>query len=156
MFETELDNQSTGSRGYTQKDYAIWLTSMIAVCICGALLLWYFSWKDARVARREHTAMGTITSLGPSARGGTANRFRFSFGGATYEGTESQSELKPGNVVMVYFDPEDPSTNSLTEFNSSSKMKHSFMLVIVVISVGMALVLVHLVRDLPTTDSSDF
>jgi Protein of unknown function (DUF3592) len=155
MFETEVGHQSTGSRTYTQRDYAIWLASMLAVSISGALLSGYFSWKDARVAKREQTVVGTITSLGASARGGTANGFRFLVGRATYEGTESQSELRPGDVVTVYFDPEDPSTSSLTDFNSSSKMKHNFMIFTAFISVGLALVLVHLVRELPTNYSPD-
>ena len=155
MFETEIDPPATRSRKYTQRDYAVWLAAMLTVCITGALLTWYFSWKDAQTASRERTAMGTITSLGSAARGGTANRYRFSLEGTTYEGTESQSEYRPGEIVTVYFDPNAPSTDSLTEYNNSSKMKHNFMMALVFVSIGMALFLVHLVRALPTADSSD-
>jgi hypothetical protein len=155
VFETGIDpSREGGSREITPRCYAVWLAGILAVCIGGALLFWYFSWNDAQLAKRERTAVGTITSLGPAARGGTANRFRFSFGGKTYVGTESQSEYRPGKTLVVYFDPDNPSNSSLTEYSISSQMKHNFMLALFIVSIGVALVLVHLVRDLPTSDSS--
>jgi hypothetical protein len=156
VFETEIDSpREGGSRKLTLRYYAVWLAGMLAVCIGGAFLFWYFSWNDAQVGKRERTAVGTVTSLGSAARGGTANCFRFSFGGTTYDGTESQSEYRPGEIVVVYFDPNNPSNSSLTEYSISSKMKHNFMMALFLVSIGMALVLVHLVRELPADDSAE-
>ena len=74
------------------------------------------SHNDASVASREQSATGTIVSHEPQNH----NRYgyRFQVGGTRYTGWETPLKEGPkiGQSVKVYFDPQNPSENSLTEF----------------------------------------
>lgn len=83
----------------------------------GALLLINQSIADREVAARQQLASATITSHEPSNH----NRYgyHFSVNGQSFSGWESPRGSEPviGQRVSVYYDPKDPSTNALTDFN---------------------------------------
>ena len=72
--------------------------------------------NDGLVASRELSATGKIVSHEPQNH----NRYgyRFQIGERDYAGWETplKEEPKIGQSVKVYFDPENPSENSLTDF----------------------------------------
>src|SRR5579863_10052539 len=82
----------------------------------GVLGMLIASHNDASVASREQSATGTIVSHEPQNH----NRYgyRFQVGGTRYTGWETPLKGGPkiGQSVKVYFDPQNPSENSLTEF----------------------------------------
>jgi hypothetical protein len=65
--------------------------------------------------------------------------YSFTFYGKKYRGSERGGYgLLPGNIAVVYLDPKDPTTNSLTEFRLKSKKEHGIMIVRGCLSTGLA------------------
>ena len=94
-----------------------WNLFVVLPWALGAIFL-ILEWKaDRDVALREQTAQGLITSHEPSNH----NRYGYVFtvNGKTFVGWESpkNQELDIGKRVVVYYDPQNPSKNALTEFN---------------------------------------
>jgi hypothetical protein len=80
-----------------------------------------YEWKRyGTAASREKTAVGVITVH--EAANHNQYRFIFSAAGKSYDGFGSLKDVEPkiGQSVTVYYDPLDPTTNSLWEFNELS------------------------------------
>jgi hypothetical protein len=80
-------------------------------------IVFIHEWKvDREVAMREQTTRGFVTTHEPSNH----NRYGyvFSVNGKSFTGWESpqKEELEVGRQVVVYYDPQDPNKNALTEF----------------------------------------
>lgn len=143
MFETDFENAGVEppAQPYklTRKRFAVWLLAMFAGITSYALWLGYSSWADGRVAPRERTSMGVITSVNTWSSKGGANWYRFSFAGITYEGTDGASPLEVGKSVTIYLDANDPTTNSLTRFSLKAKQDHDSMISTLYVSAGLAI-----------------
>jgi hypothetical protein len=90
---------------------AIWL----AMSTGFMLYAWFMVQQDARIEPRQGTTFGVIyeTTHGknPSAS------YSFKYQQKEYRGTEHYSSTGfPGGGVIVFFDPQDPSKNSLREY----------------------------------------
>jgi hypothetical protein len=138
-FEKNVDEPPTQSYKLTGGQFAIWLSGMLAVSLGYALWLGYSSRVDARIAQRERTAIGVITSVGSNWSKHPRNHYRFSFAGTAYEGADIAYPFL-GKKVTVYLDPDDPSTNSLTQFSTESKRSHDNMISLLYVSVGLGIV----------------
>jgi Protein of unknown function (DUF3592) len=82
----------------------------------GAIFLIH-GWKvDKEIAARQQTTQGVITAHEPANH----NRYGYTFfvNGKIFNGWESpmKRELSVGQDVTVYYDPQDPNKNALTDF----------------------------------------
>ena len=97
-----------------------WNALMVLPWIIGVILCVSGWWTQRQVAVRQVATTGRITEHQPSNH----NRFGYVFtvGGKSYTGWQSPKvdELRIGRVVTVYYDPQDPSTNALSDFNDLS------------------------------------
>jgi Protein of unknown function (DUF3592) len=93
-----------------------WNLLIVLPWVVGAVLAIHTWTVDRAVAEREQTVLGTITAHEPVHH----NRYgyRFSVHGKSYSGWESPRKEEPhiGQRVTVYYDPNDPATNALTDF----------------------------------------
>src|SRR5258708_26246943 len=93
-----------------------WNLFVVLPWAIGAIFLIH-EWKvDRDVASREQTTLGLITTHEPSNH----NRYGYVFtvNGISFTGWESPKnvELEIGKQVVVYYDPQNPNKNALTEF----------------------------------------
>lgn len=86
----------------------------LAFFLCSAI-------SDWDTARREEKVPGTIIAHDPPHRSGYF--YAFSVGGKRFEAssTPSRGKYTLGEAVTVYFDPLDPTRNSLIGFRDSAK-----------------------------------
>jgi hypothetical protein len=100
------------------------------------------SHNDALVASREQSAMASIISHEPQNH----NRYgyRFQVGGTDYIGWEAplKDEPKIGEPMKVYFDPQNPSENSLTDFADLADTRRGEAIVLLIFCVVFASVVV--------------
>jgi co-chaperonin GroES (HSP10) len=94
-----------------------WWNLLVAFPWALGAILFIHDWKvDREIASREQTTKGLITAHEPANH----NRYGyvFSVNGRTFNGWESpkKEELKIGEQVVVYYDPQDPNKNALTDF----------------------------------------
>src|SRR5262249_52305891 len=75
---------------------------------------------ESQIAGRQQTTHGIVTTHEP----GNHNRYGYKFevDGKAYTGWQSpkDEELAIGEQVIVFYDPQDPSRNSLTDFRDLS------------------------------------
>jgi hypothetical protein len=158
MFETDFENAGveppTQPYRLTRKRFAVWLLAMFAGITSYTLWLGYSSWADARVAPRERTSMGIITSVNTWGRG-PDNWYRFSFAGITYDGTDGAYPLEVGKRVTIYLDAGDPTTNSLTRFSLKAKQDHDSMISTLYVSAGLAIASAIAWAGVPTSKESE-
>lgn len=97
-----------------------WNGLIVLPWVIGAIFCITGWWMQRQVAARQLTTTGIVTEHQPSNH----NRFGYVFkvGAKSYSGWQSPKadELRIGTVVTVYYDPRDPSTNALTDFNELS------------------------------------
>jgi hypothetical protein len=103
------------------ENWRSWWNLLVVLPWAFGLILSIHDWKINReIAQREQVTRGTITTHEPSNH----NRYGyvFSVGGKSYTGWESprRNEFEISKEVRVYFDPNDPAKNALTEFNDRS------------------------------------
>jgi hypothetical protein len=88
--------------------------------ILGAVVLLSLSEEYSEVARRQQAATGTIVRQEPSNH----NRcgYTFEVDGHGYSGWDTPVRREPsmGQRVRVYYDPRNPATNALTDFDERS------------------------------------
>jgi hypothetical protein len=102
---------------------------------------WALVRQDDRVAPREQVILGTKSEIS-TGKGGYAACYSFNYEGRKYSGDENHhSRLSSSDTVAVYFDPDDPTTNSLTEFRVKSGRDHGTMISFGFASVGFAVIL---------------
>ncbi len=89
---------------------------------------WFQVRKDERIAPNEKVALGSIYKS-THGKGGPRVFYSFSYDGKEYHGDDS---VAYGSVlsshVAVYLDPNDPATNTLTEYRSKSAFDHKIMI----------------------------
>jgi hypothetical protein len=97
-----------------------WNLLVVLPWVLGIAFLIQQSRTDRQVAGRQQTTSGTITAYDP----GNHNQYGYKFevAGRGYTGWESpkHDELAVGKEVVVYYDPQNPSRNSLTDFHDLS------------------------------------
>ncbi len=75
---------------------------------------------ESQIAGRQQATSGIVTAHEPSNH----NRYGYKFdvAGRAYTGWQSpkDDELAIGKQVIVFYDPQNPSKNSLTDFHNSS------------------------------------
>jgi hypothetical protein len=155
VFETEIDPPPNRSRKYTPRDYAVWLAGMLAVSVISVFVCGYVSWRDARIALREQTAIGVIASSGTYSRYGPWVNYVFSFESRRYDGGDSGKYLSVGEKAVIYFDPDDPSRNGLTDYRFLGIWSHSFMIGLIYVSIGLAIILMIRLKTLPPNEARD-
>jgi hypothetical protein len=91
----------------------MWITLPWVIGVC---VVMFTAHKDAVVGSRQHVTTGVITAH--ELHNHNQYRYRFSVNGATYTGISSApNDVAVVNAgVKVYYDPQDPSTNSLEDF----------------------------------------
>lgn len=97
-----------------------WHLLVVWPFVLGIVLAVYESRVDQAIASRQNTTVGLLSSQDP----GNHNCFRYSFSvsAKSYSGCQTPRDVnaKPGRQVLVYYDPLDPSVNSLSSFNDRS------------------------------------
>lgn len=81
------------------------------------LILTVHRWNEYRqIAPRQRTHRGVITSYEPKNH--SSYGYTFTVRGSLYKGRESfiRGELRIGEQVRVYYDPQNPNKNSLFDF----------------------------------------
>jgi hypothetical protein len=95
------------------------LSIFLVLGICGTNLSWIRERQFLHLALREQIVRGSIYTI-------QNNKSRFVFYSFAYRGKDyhgyERSELgtQSGDIVVVYFDPDDPKTSSLTEYRLKS------------------------------------
>jgi hypothetical protein len=88
--------------------------------VIGLVFSIYVGIADRILAQREKKTQGTIASHEPSNH----NRYGYTFSvnSKSYSGWESPRKEEPtvGQQVTVYYDPDDPNRNALTDFRDLS------------------------------------
>ena len=84
--------------------------------VLGVVVLTYMGVSNFIVARRQQTATGVVTAHEPANH--DRYGFMFTLAGRKYFGWGStdSKKLEIGQTVCVYYDPQDPSNNSLKAF----------------------------------------
>jgi len=86
----------------------------------GVAFLIQESTRESQIAERQQTTSGIVTAHEPSNH----NRYgyRFEVAGRAYTGWQipKDEELAIGKQVIVFYDPQNPSRNALTDFHESS------------------------------------
>lgn len=94
-----------------------WWNLLVVLPWAIGAIVFIHAWKvDREVAAREQTTLGIVTTHEPSNH----NRYGYVFwvNGKNFTGWESpkKEELEIGKQVVVYYDPQNPNKNALTEF----------------------------------------
>jgi hypothetical protein len=144
MFETEFEKPNYQQREparITRKDYAIYLLLVLVGCIGGTFLFMNFSNHFAIVASRERAVVGIVTDQSDSGKG-AQTFYKFAVDGTVYHGhSRKDPSLKVGQSLTVYFDHDDPTTNSPLECHKNSEENHRVMILCIYLSAGMAIAL---------------
>ena len=94
-----------------------WNLLVVLPWALGLVFLIHESTIDSQIAGRQQTASGIVTAHEPANH----NRYGYKFqvDGKSYTGWESHtgSELAIGKQVTVFYDPQSPSRNALTDFH---------------------------------------
>ena len=89
----------------------------------GLIFSVYSGLTDRAIATRQRTTGGAVTAHEPANH----NRYGyfFSVNGKSYVGWESprKNEFEIGQHVLVFYDPNDPTKNALTDFGDLSLEK---------------------------------
>ena len=75
-------------------------------------------WRvDSQIARRQRMTSGVVTAHDPANH--NQYGYKFEVEGKSYAGWEGPkgSDLAIGRTVVVYYDPENPNKNALTDFH---------------------------------------
>ena len=75
---------------------------------------------ESQIARRQQTTSGIVTAHEPANH--NQYSYKFEVDGKAYTGWQSpkDNELAIGKQVIVFYDPQNPSRNSLTDFHDLS------------------------------------
>ena len=97
-----------------------WNLLVVSPWVLGLVFMIHASRIDRQIAERQQTASGIVTAHEPANH----NRYGYKFqvDGKLYTGWESptKAELVIGQQVTVFYDPQDPSKNALTDFHDVS------------------------------------
>jgi hypothetical protein len=95
--------------------------------LIGACYLLFHSHWEAVVGNRQRVATGVITAYEETNH--NQYRYQFAVDGATYTGLSNAPDdvATVNGVAIVYYDPQDPSTNSLQNFVSESERDRGFV-----------------------------
>ena len=98
-----------------------WWNLLIVLPWAIGLLLITVEWRtDIQIAERQQTTSGVITAHEPSNHNQYV--YKFEVGGRPYTGRQSpkSDELSVGKEVVVFYDPQNPSRNALSDFHDVS------------------------------------
>jgi hypothetical protein len=102
---------------------------------------WFLVRQDERIAPKEQVALGSIYKS-TNGKGGPRVFYSFLYVGKNYHGDDGVArESVLSNHVAVYLDPDDPATNTLTEYRLKSKQDHQMMIGCGYASEGLAVIL---------------
>jgi len=63
--------------------------------------------------------------------------------------------LSVGEKATIYFDPDDPFTSSLNDYRNLGTWNHSFMIGLIYVSFGLAVILMIRVMTLPPKEAGE-
>jgi hypothetical protein len=97
---------------------ALFVTAPFAI---GVVFVLFHSHRDHVIAARQGQTTGVVTAYHPSNHNQCS--YTFELQGKQYRGTSSSptTTASVGQPVQVYFDRNDPATNSLEDFESASR-----------------------------------
>ncbi len=102
-----------------------WSLGMTYPLVVGLAMGLYSSRRDANIATRQESTSGQVAAYEPSNHNSV--RYTFAVKGKQYVGMDSSPTATPevpaiiGDRVQVYFDSDNPTTNSLEDFWSRSR-----------------------------------
>jgi hypothetical protein len=102
-------------------NYPSWWNLLVVLPWALGLALFLHEWKtDRQIARRQHATSGSVTAYEPANH--NQYDYKFEVDGKSYTGRESskRGELALGKQVIVFYDPQNPSRNALTDFHDLS------------------------------------
>jgi hypothetical protein len=94
-----------------------WWNLLVVLPWAIGLVLMINEWRTHRqIAARQRTTSGVIAAHDPANH--NQYGYKFEVDGKSYTGWEGPKgrELAIGKAVMVYYDPENPNKNALTDF----------------------------------------
>ena len=99
-------------------DHPSWWNLLVVLPWTIGAVVMIFQWRtDIQTAGRQRTTLGVITAHETTNH----NQFRYEFEveGKHYTGSEGprDRELGIGKKVIVYYDPENPNKNAITDFH---------------------------------------
>jgi hypothetical protein len=88
--------------------------------VAAAALLLYQSYWDAKIARRQRTALGTVVAH--DIKNHDSYSYTFGVGPHLYTGRNGVPAKPPavGDRIVVFYDPEAPARSSLSRFGELS------------------------------------
>jgi hypothetical protein len=101
--------------------YPSWWNLLVVLPWVLGLAFLIHEWRtDSQIAGRQQTASGIVTAYEPSNH--NQYGYKFEVDGKSYTGWESpkRRELAIGRQVIVFYDPQNPSRNALTDFHDVS------------------------------------
>ena len=102
---------------------------------------WFLVRQDERIATKEQVALASVYKS-TDGKGGPRVFYSFLYDGEKYQGDDGVARGSIlSNHVAVYFDPEHPATNTLTEYRLKSKKDHRMMIGCGYASEGLAVIL---------------
>jgi hypothetical protein len=139
MFD-QLDDEEPKIRSRRRLPFWAMLLIWLGMSAGFTIYNWFLVRQDERIAPKERVALGSIYKS-TNGRGGPHVYYSFDVDGKSYRGDEGVGRY-PINHVAVYFDPSDPTTNTITEYRLKRKQDHSIMIGCSYASEGLAAILV--------------
>ncbi len=115
------------------------LTIWLVMAIGFAAYQWFLVRQDNAIAPREQVALGSMYKLTHGKS--TTAFYSFTVAGKEYKGSEMVRSDHCFCDVAVYFDPNDPSTNTLVEYRRKSRQDHAVMMGCSYAALGLAVIL---------------
>ena len=139
MFEPPPPNQEP--RPTRQQRLPAWGLPSVLLAMTVALAAYYGSLarQDAVAAPREQIAVGKMIKLTHGKH--TTALYSFTWAGKQYHGKDNVSSSHCFCDVTVYFDPVQPSTNSLVEYKRKAWADHLTMIFCLWMSAGLTVIL---------------
>ncbi len=120
-------------------DWTTWRSMIITLpCVVGLLFTAYDATHENSAAKRQQTSEGLVISYIRSNHSRCG--YTFSVHGKQYSGTASAptDHVTVGDRVIVYFDSQEPTTNSLEDFSQMRHRNQSFAYILIAMIIAVA------------------
>jgi hypothetical protein len=93
--------------------------------------------KYRDLASTQQISLGSVNGCGHGTKGGYYCSYAFPVNGGYYRGDSSAGRsVQPGSNVDVYYDPQNPTTNSLKDFTDTCRWNRNAACIFIVIAAG--------------------
>jgi hypothetical protein len=124
-----------------RRNLPLWRLLVIPLVISVGFMIyrWFLVRQDEAIAPREQVVLGTVYKV-THGKQYTA-QYSFAYEGKVYRGSEITHPDQCVCDAAVYFDPTNPSTNTLVEYRRKSKQDRWMMHACSYTSIGLAVAL---------------